>query len=206
MAPRHPISRDKALPTLWLMTDERMGEALWPALAALPRGSGVVFRHFGAHERDALLARVARIARRRRLVLVIGTAPHQHRFHRHPGLVPGSTVVRADRQQDSRHRGCRDKPSMTVGGLRLGGAHSLREGLAARRAGATAILVSPIYPTRSHPGSRTLGPLRAARIARAIGLPAIALGGMTHARFKRMKALGFIGWAAIDGLTPAPRA
>eukprot|EP01037_Dinobryon_pediforme_P047537 gene47537-61773_t len=148
------------------MTDERMGAALWPALAALERGSGVVFRHFGMPpaERAALFERVARVARRRRLVLLMGGSAAQRRAL-HP-------------------------------------AHSIREAMSARRAGAAMVLVSPVYPTRTHPGARALGPLRAALIARAAGIPAIALGGMTRARFMRMRALGFVGWAAIDGLTP----
>lgn len=166
MAPRHPNSRTMPVPTLWLMTDERMGEGLWSALAALPRGSGVVFRHFATApaDRAALFARIAQIARRRRLVLIAGGGAAQRQLL-HP-------------------------------------AHSVREAIAARRAGAASILVSPVYPTRTHPGARTLGALRAATIARAAGIPAIALGGMTRARFKRMRALGFVGWAAIDGLTP----
>lgn len=151
---------------LWLMTDERMGDAIWPALARLPRGSGVVFRHFATApaERAALFARVATLARRRGLVLLEGGGVAQRRLL-HP-------------------------------------AHSLREARAARRARATLVLVSPVYPTRTHPGDRALGPLRAAAIARAAGIPAIALGGMTRARFLQLRRLGFVGWAAIDGLTP----
>lgn len=166
MPPRHPNSRMVPVPTLWLMTDERMGSALWPALAALPRSSGVVFRHFATApaERAALFARVAQIARRRRLVLIEGGSVAQRRAL-HP-------------------------------------AHSIHEAIVARRSGAAAVLVSPVYPTRTHPGARALGPLRAAAIARAAGCPAIALGGMTRVRFKRMRAFGFVGWAAIDGLTP----
>lgn len=167
MTVRHPSLASKTLPTLWLMTDERMGAGLWAALERLPRGSGIVFRHFAspAAERAAIFARLSRIARRRRLIVVPGGAKGQTP-HIHP-------------------------------------AHSMREAVAARRAGADLVLVSPVYPTRTHPGAPTLGPLRAAMIARAAGVPAIALGGMTAARFKRMRALGFAGWAAIDGLTPA---
>ena len=147
------------------MTDERMGEALWAALERLPRGSGVVFRHFATApaERAAVFARLSRIAARRRLVVVRAGLRGQS-----PYLHPG---------------------------------HSVREAIAARRRTADVILVSPVYPTRTHPGARALGPLRAATIARAAGVPAIALGGMTRARFERMKGLGFAGWAAIDGLT-----
>lgn len=162
---RHPSSRRAAVPAIWLMTDERMGERLWDAVAGLPRGSAIVLRHFrtAPAERAVIAGRVARYARRKGL-LVFGA-------------------------------GERDP-------LRLYPAHSLREAAAAHRAGADAILVSPVFPTRTHPGMPTLGPVRAARIARSVPIPAIALGGMTRARFKRMKALGFVGWAAIDGLTP----
>ena len=165
MAVRHPSMQSQPLPTLWLMTDERMGDLLWVALARLPRGSGVVFRHFAteAAPRAAIFARVSRIARRRRLILVGAGAACQP--------------------------------------VKLYPAHSVREAVVARRDKADLVLVSPIYPTRTHPGARTLGPLRAAKIARAAGVPAIALGGMTRARFKRMRGLGFAGWAAIDGLT-----
>ena len=170
MAIRHPRSHSGTarwpLPTLWLMTDERMGEALWLALAALPPGSGVVFRHFAtdAPARAEIFARLRLIARRRRLVVVQAGAARQP--------------------------------------LLLYPAHSRREAHAARRAGADLAFVSPIHPTRTHPGARSLGPLRAAAIARAAGIPAIALGGVTRTRFKRLKRLGFAGWAAVDGLTP----
>lgn len=167
MVVRHPSLASKALPTLWLMTDERMGAGLWSALERLPRGSGVVFRHFAtpAAERAAIFARVSHIARRRRLVVVRGGVKGEI-----PHLYP---------------------------------AHSMREAVAARRARADLVLVSPIYPTRTHPGAPTLGPIRAALIARAARVPAIALGGMNAIRFKRLRAMGFAGWAAIDGLTPA---
>ena len=168
MALRHPGTSRKAIPTLWLMTDERMGERLWSALAALPAGSGVMFRHLVTDEplRSAIFRRVVNIARRRRLVLVTTD-------EKRPAILM--------------HR-----------------AHSLREASAARRAGADLVFVSPVYATRTHPNARPLGPLRAAAIARAARVPAIALGGMTRARFRRLKALGFAGWAAIDGLTPDP--
>ncbi len=74
MQARHPDKR----PRLWLMSDERMGDALLPSVAALPRGSGVVFRHYSLEprERAALLKAVEKIGRRRRLMLVIGGATH----------------------------------------------------------------------------------------------------------------------------------
>ncbi|MDE2406203.1 MAG: thiamine phosphate synthase, partial [Sphingomonadales bacterium] len=90
--------------------------------------------------------------------------------------------------------------------LRLATAHDLRELAAARRARADAVLLSPVFPTRSHPGAATLGPQRFRALATRAGLPVIALGGMTA---PRARALGVHHWAAIDGLSslcPPPRA
>jgi thiamine-phosphate pyrophosphorylase len=67
-----------------------------------------------------------------------------------------------------------------------------------KRAGAAILFVSPVFPTRSHPGAPPLGPMRAARIGRGLGLMVIGLGGMTARRWGRVRRLGFDGWAGID--------
>jgi len=59
------------------MTDQRMGDALWTALGQLPRGSGVIFRHYATRDRRALFERVRAVARKRRLVLVLAGTPRQ---------------------------------------------------------------------------------------------------------------------------------
>lgn len=176
MVRRYP-ARYRHLPTLWLMTDERQGDALWPALAALPRGSGVVFRHHhtAATARAALLAKVAHVARRRGLTLWMERLTPSLRLVRYGSTDTSEWIARV---------------------------HDGRAGVAARLSGAAAVFVSPVFPTRTHPGRSELGPLRAAAIVRASRLSAIALGGMTPHRFRQMKRLGFHGWAAIDGLTP----
>src|SRR3546814_5784962 len=79
----------KKLPTIWLMTDERIGEsALLAAVDRLPKGrAGVIFRHYrtAAAERRALFDRVARMARRRRLVMMLGGTAAQARAWRADG-------------------------------------------------------------------------------------------------------------------------
>ena len=85
--------------------------------------------------------------------------------------------------------------------MRLVTAHSLRELGAAGRARASAVLLSPVFATRSHPDGRVLGPVRFRLLAGRSAVPVIALGGMTA---RRARALGASGWAAIDGLAPSP--
>ncbi|OAN66405.1 thiamine phosphate synthase [Sphingomonas sp. TDK1] len=169
MPTRHP-----PIPRLWLMTDPRLGEGLWPALERLPRGSGVIFRHYQLppSERRALFARIAKVARRRGLVLLrAGPAPMRGEAGTH----------------GRRGRGLTTWP-----------VHSRREAVAAIRAGADALLVSPAFPTRSHPGAPALGPLRFGLMVRGVDVPIIALGGMDRFRAKRLRSLKIHGWAAID--------
>ncbi len=170
MRSRHPLPRH------WLMTDERLGDTLPAIVARLPRGSGVVFRHYAtpAPERRALFVKVRRIARARRLVL----------------LVAGPPVGRADGAHGRLARRGRSLATRPV--------HSLPERIAAERAGVDAIFVSPVFPTRSHPGAPALGRVRLGLLLRGNRIPAIALGGVDAARYRRLSHLRLHGWAAID--------
>jgi thiamine-phosphate pyrophosphorylase len=75
--------------------------------------------------------------------------------------------------------------------------HDEREALAAREAEADLVFVSPVYPTRSHPGAPALEPERASQLATIAGCPAIALGGMSFGKFWELGP-AFHGWAGID--------
>lgn len=157
------------------MTDERIGDALIPAIRALPPGAGVVFRHYGLPraERHRLFLAVRRVTTARRLRLSVA------------GGLPGAPS----------HGGRRALTHPV---------HDQREAVRALRAGATWLFVSPVYSTRSHPGARALGVRRALAVTRGIaaGRPVtiVALGGMTASRWIRLRRYGFDAWAAIDGL------
>lgn len=172
--------RHSALPRLWLLTDERQGEALWGAIARLPRGAGIVVRHYslGWRERVALFRRVAAIARKRGLIVAF-SGPCARRSG-------ANAVYGVDARRSALPK--------------LYPAHDRAEIVAAERAGAALILLSPAFATRSHPGARALGPVKFGMLARTARVPVIALGGMTARRARRLKALGAYGWAAIDGL------
>lgn len=180
MPHRHP-----ALPTIWLMTDERMGDTLWQALERLPRGSGVVFRHYSLPlaARRALFARVRRVAARRQLVL-----------------------IRAGRDRlGAREQGMHGRDPRRHPGINSWPAHSRAEICAGLRAGADLIFVSPVFATRSHPGGRTLGRRGALAIKQGIAARFIALGGLTRSDQRWVTSAGFYGWAAIDAWTrPLP--
>ena len=174
-------ARQRDWPRAWLMTDERMGEKLWTAIDRLPiKHSGIVFRHYSLAEdvRATLARRVADICHRRSLALAVA------------GDEDLALAVGADLVHNPPEPPLRLPFSQSV--------HSLGEAETARVAGAAIIFVSPIFRTRSHPGTKSLGRPLAARIAQAAGMPAIALGGMDALRFARLQRDGFYGWAGID--------
>jgi len=74
--------------------------------------------------------------------------------------------------------------------------HTLAEAEAARQAGADYLLVGPVFPTATHP---TRNPVDAATLSAivALGLPVIAIGGVTPGRAAPLKAAGVHGVAAI---------
>lgn len=163
------------------MTDERLGDALWSTIERLPRGSGIVFRHYGLalDERRALFALVMAVARRRRLTVVVAGGE------------------RLGRGQAGSHGRARRRTN----GIMTWPAHDRREVIAGMRAGADLIFISPVLPTASHPGGRSLGWRRAAMLARLTNGRAIALGGLQRSDIGRVRRAGFFGWAAIDGLS-----
>ncbi|MDT9012454.1 thiamine phosphate synthase [Novosphingobium sp. APW14] len=165
------VPQMKPLPEIWLLSDARNDAVLERALRQLPRGSGFVFRHYHLpdDERRRRWRALARIARARGIRLVLSGSAAQAR---HWGA-------------DGSYGAHRDAALAT--------AHSLRE--LRRAARAQAVLLSPVFPTRSHPGGRVLGPLRFRLLAARSRVPVIALGGMSQAANRRLK---WPRWAAID--------
>jgi thiamine-phosphate pyrophosphorylase len=169
MRPRHP------LPRLWLMTDERQGDRLLDAVARLPDGAGIVFRHYSLKEvaRRDLFDRVRKA---------------------HPGM-----VLLAGPAETAKGWGADGSHGRGPGpGLRSAPAHDQGEIRAAERNGAALVFLSPVFATRSHPGAKPLGLVRFAWLARRTALPVIALGGMNAERGRRLASFGAYGWAGID--------
>jgi thiamine-phosphate pyrophosphorylase len=180
-------TRQSAVGRQWLVSDRRNDAALKRVLTRLPRGSGLVFRHYhlGAGARRARWRELqAEAARYGHDAILSGSAREARRWGADGAYGPPALLARG--------------PAL----LRLVTVHSLRELAAAHRARADAVLLSPVFATQSHPGAKTLGPLRFRAIASHALVPVIALGGMNA---KTARRLGAARWAAIDGFCQAIR-
>lgn len=168
------------MPRCWLMVDARLGARVPAIVAAMPPRSAVVVRPYAmqAGGRMAQIMAIRRVARaKRHLLLIAGGGPEA-------GF-------------DGRHGDGR----RTKGFLSLP-VHDRRELANANRRGADAVLISPVWSTRSHPDGAVLGKRGFARLAGDSPAKPVALGGVTARRFARLRIHGASGWAAIDAWLP----
>jgi len=175
-----------ALPPLVLFTDdERLPDPL-AAARALPLGSMVVVRSREDTRRAALTRAMVDLARARALIV----------------LVAGDGALAAACGADGVHL-----PEARLGEaaawrarrrsfLITASVHSLAA--LAKANSLDAVFLSPIFPTKSHPGRAALTAVRANAIARGACVPVYALGGVEPRNAGLLS--GFAGIAAISAL------
>ncbi len=170
-----------------------------PGLAAvLPRGWGVIYRHFGSADRFDTGARLARICRRRRLVLLVSADPDLARRIGADGVhwPEGWLRFRQRPRRGSRHI------------LETAAAHSRRAVIRAAQSGMDAAIVSTVFDSNSPSASPAMGLWRFRQLARFAPLPVFALGGIAPDNASRLIArapMQLAGWAAVSSIADAWR-
>ena len=172
----------KALPFLFAVTDpERTPDPVRLA-ELLPRGAGLIYRAFGAAQAPELARRLARIAARRGLVLLIGAG--EPRLARYGVHLPERMAGKARRFK-------------APGRLVTAAAHGAAAIRRARLAGADAVLISPVFESASPSAGRPLGRLRFRALVLGAGLPVYALGGVDAKTAPQLLGSGAAGLAAV---------
>lgn len=179
---------------LILMTDEERMPSPESFLSQLPRGASVILRHYSDQNRESLAVRLKDLCRRRGLHLLIGgdwrLAVRVDAY----GLHLPAREAAGDLEVGARLWIRRQKKLLTVA------AHNPRDVRRAGAIGANAALLSPVFPTKSHPERHHLGPVRCAAITRMAKIAIIALGGVTEKTFNaiyRTKCTGIAGISFI---------
>ncbi|WP_413204509.1 thiamine phosphate synthase [Rhodospirillum sp. A1_3_36] len=177
-----------------LITDAtRLPDPL-PVMARLPRGAAVIIRHYEWSQKDrlALLKRMKDLAGRRGIRLLLATplpgvhpwipdGIHLPEYIGRHGPLARILLWRRARADRLLSMACHDRTALGR----------------ARHLGLDMALISPILPTASHPGMPTLGPSRAAFIARGQKIPLAALGGLTRKTAQRLPSGTFMAIAGI---------
>jgi thiamine-phosphate pyrophosphorylase len=181
-------SPGKPLPALLFFTDPQRTPDIEGAARRLPPGSAIVYRAFGDPGAEDQARRLVSIARRRKLLLLIGADAGL------AGRVGADGVHLPERAARAISRLRRP------GWLLTAAAHSP---MAARRAlasGADAVVVSAIFPSRSPSAGAPMGPLRLAALVRSAGGAVYALGGVNDKTARRLLPAGLVGLAAVEAL------
>jgi thiamine-phosphate pyrophosphorylase len=108
-------------------------------------------------------------------------------------------------QRTSTSLSVRDMIAVADKRLHIGASvHALEEAMEAERQGADWVVFGPVYDTES---KRAYGPpqglARLEAVARAVGVPVIAIGGITPARVAEVRGAGAAGVAVISGILEA---
>lgn len=188
-AARRLNNRAPGVPALWFFTDPVRTPDPLAVAARLPRGTAVVYRHFGAPNRLETARKLATLSRRRGLVLLIGADPALAASVRAHGVhLPERLAHKAGRLR-------RQRPHWLISAA----AHA-PDALRRARAAHVAVL-APVLPSRSPSAQAAIGAAQAGRWARTAPLPVVALGGV-HARTARqLTRRGFAGLAAVDAFS-----
>lgn len=185
------VRRD--LPALLFFTDPVRTPLPWIAAKALPAGSGVVFRAFGAEDAVAVGQRLAEVCAARGLVLLVGADPHLAGLIGAQGLHLPERLAAAAPGVRARHPGW----------IVTCAAHGEAGLKAAKAAGVDATVLSPVFHSASPSAGPPLGVERFTALVRAGKVPVYALGGVNEKTAPELLGSGAVGLAAVSaGLKP----
>lgn len=176
------------LPALWFFTDPARTPEPERIAERLPRGSGLVFRAFGAADAQVRGRRLAHIARERGLLLLVGADPDLAAAVAADGVHLPERLARHARRLAAR----RPDWKLTV---------AAHDEAALRRAGrlpVNAVFLSTLLPSRSPSAGAPHGPAQVRRWTARTAAPVIGLGGIGTESLKRLDQSGLAGVAAVE--------
>jgi thiamine-phosphate pyrophosphorylase len=75
--------------------------------------------------------------------------------------------------------------------------HSIEAAIQAERDGADFVVFGPVWPSATHPRGAAAGVRALAAVSGAVGIPVLAIGGVTQQRIRECTEAGAAGYAAI---------
>jgi thiamine-phosphate pyrophosphorylase len=180
----------RPLPPLFFVTDPDRTPDPGAIAERLPAGAGVLFRGFGRPGAEDAARRLAEIARRRGLTLLVGLdgsmaeAVGAHGVHLPEKALSQAPALRARR------------PDFLI----TGAVHSAAALERAAEAGLDAALLSPVFASASPSAGAPLGVERFSELVAGARLPVYALGGIDSASAGRLAHSGAAGLAAVEGV------
>jgi len=175
------------LPPLFFLTDEVRTPDPLAAIAQLPEGCGVLFRHYEARERGALARDVATLCRAEDRVC----------------LIAGDVTLAREAGANGVHLPEHMLRSLTArpdAGLVTAAVHGAEGLVLAELMDIDAVFLAPVFATASHAEAKALGAIGFKALVAQTRLAVYALGGITAENAGALAGSGAIGLAAIGAL------
>ncbi len=156
----------------------------------LPQGAAIIYRHFGADDREAIALTLREITAARGQQLLIGTDTELALAVDADGVhFPRDAALNEPRKW----RAAQPEWIITMAGIKDG------EYLA-ELSGLDGLFVSSIFDSHSPSAGEPISPEALTRLCQSLSVPIYALGGITPQTAKRLIGTGAAGLAAIDGI------
>lgn len=177
------------LPPSIFMTDQDRHPDPQQIIKNLAPETGVIFRHYKAPDRAGLAQKIAQLCKQKKL----------------PFLIAGDIALAKEVGANGVHfprwafSGDQVLPELDPDWIVIASAHNIQAIRRAEKLGADALLLAPVFPTKSHPERMTLGISGFTKLAAATNLPVYALGGISRENLKELPALkNLAGYAGIS--------
>jgi len=177
------------LPAAFFMTDEVRCPDPAAVIRGLPENCGVIFRDYQHPDREMMALRLANLCRKRKIPFLVAGDPGLARKVDADGLHLPEWAL-------NRHPGTLGVSEQQILTASAHGPRALRR---AWELGANAVLIAPVFQTKSHTGRAGLGIHRLQRLAAISQLPFYVLGGISSGTIKRLPPLKKI--AGIAGIS-----
>ena len=174
------------LPPLFYLTDPARTPDPVATAQRLPQGCGIIYRHFGAAERERTARTLMQITNRNGLVLLIAADPDLAQAVRAHGVHwPEARLSEAHHWHGKF-------------ALNTASAHSARAIQRAAQADMDAALVSPVFASNSPSAGPPIGAAQFRNMVREADLPIYGLGGINSDTAGEIAP--YAGLAAIEGV------
>ncbi|UTW59072.1 thiamine phosphate synthase [Kordiimonas sp. SCSIO 12603] len=182
------LGRKAGVPNLIFMTDSERVPDIVSACSRLPAGSIIICRDYHHVDRRGFAAELRAITRENNQFLMVA------------GDIELAHYVGADGYHMPEYQ-LKKPPNLADLGLVSAACHTRQSLKKAERLAVDFALMSPVFPTASHPGIQHIGVHRLKRIIEGVKVPVVALGGVNRNTVGALKGLPLIGIAAIDAFS-----
>lgn len=173
------------------MTDPKRTPSPVKTVLALPEKTVIIYRHFGADDREIVAAQLREVTHGKTQQLLIGADPELAKQVRADGV---HFTRDATLKQPHIWREKRPDWLITMAGLKgiqdYKGKLSVLDGL----------FISSVFPSKSPSAGEPVGVESLTRLQAELGVPIFALGGITAETAPSLIGSGISGLAAIDGI------